>query len=58
MTIFQLLCTLLIGETPFAMALFLTNGHLHSNNARRNDCCSPRQRSRIVGRHVTRHNLE
>ena len=58
MTIFQLLCTPLIGETPFAMTYFLTNGRLCPNNGRRRGDCSPRQRSRIVGRHVTWNNLK
>ena len=58
MTIFQLLCTPLIGETPFAIYdVVLTNGR-PSEQRSRGDCCSPRQRSRIVGRHVTWHNLE
>ena len=33
------------------MTTYLNNGH-------RSDCCSSRQRSKIVGHHVTRHNLE
>ena len=35
----------------------LTNGRL-SELWSRGDCCSPRQRSRIVGHHVRWHNLE
>ena len=58
MTVFQLLRMPFIGKTPFAMTSFLTNGRLHSNDGRHGYCCSPRQRSRIVGRHVTWYNLE
>ena len=35
-----------------------TNGRRLSEQRSHWDCCSPRQRSRIVGRHVTWHNLE
>ena len=31
----------LISETPFAMTSFLTNGHLHPNNSRHGNFCSP-----------------
>ena len=37
-SIFQLLRTPLIGETPFAMTSFLTNGRLHPNNGCHGDC--------------------
>ena len=58
MTVFQLIRTPLISDTPFVMTLFLTNGCLFEQRLSQGDCCSPRQCSRIVEHHVTWHNLE
>ena len=50
-------CCQIFGEMPFAMTSFLTTAPppppIQTGNGRRGVRCSPMQRSRIIGRHVS-----
>ena len=47
-------CCQIFGEMPFAMTSFLTTAPpIQTGNGRHGVRCSPMQRSRIIGRHVT-----